>query len=110
MTLRGRAVLQLGLAALALAGCVGSWLQSRSTVEVAPVADGQPPTTSITFYAPLLVLAVVLLTVAGVLLVLAVANLRRRDGAVPAERLEPAPAEAVHSDVESAGSTPALGE
>jgi hypothetical protein len=79
MTLRRRAGIQLVLAALALAGCVTSWLRSRSTVDVAPITAGQPSTTSLTFYAPLLVLALALLTVAGVIAVLAIANLRRSD-------------------------------
>jgi hypothetical protein len=75
---RRRAAVQLLVAALALGCCVVSWLRSQSTVEVAPIAAGQPATTSIVFYPPLLVLAQVLLTVAGVLVVLAIANLRRR--------------------------------
>ena len=78
MTDRARAVAELALAVLAAAGCAVSWAQSRSTVQVAPIADGQPATTSITYYAPLLVLALVLATLAGVLVVVGVARLRRR--------------------------------
>ncbi|MBV8928688.1 MAG: hypothetical protein JO152_06160 [Mycobacteriaceae bacterium] len=74
---RRRAIVELVLAAAAFVGCVLAWLQSRSTVEVAPITDGQPSTTSLAIYAPLLVLALVLATVGGVLVVLAVAGLRR---------------------------------
>ena len=77
MTDRRRAVIELVLGVLAAVGCVVSWLQSRSTVEVAPIADGQPATTSVTYYAPLLVAALVLATVAGVMVVIGVARLRR---------------------------------
>jgi hypothetical protein len=78
-----RAIIELVLAAAAAAGCVLSWLRSRSTVSVVPVATGEPSTTSVSYYAPLLVLSLVLATVAGVLVVLAVVRLRRarRDGA-----------------------------
>src|SRR5215211_6634844 len=72
-----RAVIELVLAAAAAAGCVVSWLRSRSTVDVAPIAKGEPSTTSVAYYAPLLVLALMLATAAGVLTVLAVARLRR---------------------------------
>jgi hypothetical protein len=82
---RRRAAIQLIGAALALGACVASWLRSRSTVVVAPITSGQPSTTSITFYAPLLVLALMLLTAAGVLLVLAIATLRRRQPPAPRE-------------------------
>jgi hypothetical protein len=97
MTVRRRAAIELVLAVLAFAGCALSWLQSRSTVRVAPIAAGEPPTTSVTFYAPLLVLALVLLTVAGVLAVVAVARLRRSGPVAnvqpvqPVEPVEPAP-------------------
>lgn len=77
MTARRRAIVELTLALVAAVGCVVSWLQSRSTVMVAPVAAGEPATTSITYYAPLLVLALVLATLAGILTVLGVARLRR---------------------------------
>jgi hypothetical protein len=79
MTTRRQAIIQLVLATAAIAGSVLSWLLARSTVQVAPISSGQPPTTSITFYAPLVVLALVLLTAAGVLTVLALHNLRGRD-------------------------------
>ncbi len=47
-------------------------------MDVAPVLDSEPATTSISYYPPLLALALALATVAGVLTVLAVARLRRR--------------------------------
>jgi hypothetical protein len=68
---------QLVLAALALVGAVLSWLQVRSLVEVAPIADGQPATTSVVYSPPMMLLTMLLATVAGVLLVLGVAGLRR---------------------------------
>lgn len=77
MTDRRRAIVELALAVIAAVGCVVAWLQSRSVVEVAPITDGEPTTTSVTYYAPLLVLALVLATVAGVLVVVGVARLQR---------------------------------
>ncbi len=84
MTTPRRGVLQLVAAAFAAAGCVWSWLGARSDVEVAPVIDGQPATTSVVYDAPLLTLALLLATVAGVLVVLGIANLRRRREALSA--------------------------
>jgi hypothetical protein len=72
-----RARIELVLAVIAVAGCVLSWFAARSTVEVAPVLDGEPLTTSVVYSPPLLVLSVFLATVAGVLAVLGVAGLRR---------------------------------
>jgi hypothetical protein len=74
---RRRAILELTLAVAALVGCLISWLQSKSTVLVAPIATGEPSTTSVTYYAPLLVLALVLATLAGILTVVGAARLRR---------------------------------
>ena len=73
-----RARVELALAVVAVAGCVLSWLAASSTVVVAPVLEGEPKTTSMEYSAPLLVLSLFLATVAGVLVVLAVARLRRR--------------------------------
>jgi hypothetical protein len=53
-------------------------------VDVAPIANGEPPTTSVTFYPPLLVLAFVLGTLAGVLMVLGAARWRRARGDIAA--------------------------
>ncbi|MEW5813477.1 MAG: hypothetical protein AB1925_28970 [Actinomycetota bacterium] len=76
-----RAVIELALAALAFVGCVVSWVTASRTVVVAPVLDGQPSTTSVVYYAPLLTLSLLLATVAGVLVVFAVARLRHRPAA-----------------------------
>jgi hypothetical protein len=73
-----RARIELLVAAVAAVGCVLSWLGASSTVVVAPVLDGEPPTTSVAYSAPLLVLSLLLATVAGVLAVLGIARLRRR--------------------------------
>ena len=78
MTGANRGVVQLVLAALAAAGCAWSWVGARSVVVVAPVIVGEPATTSVLYDAPLLTLAFLLAAVAGVLGVLALANLRRR--------------------------------
>jgi hypothetical protein len=72
-----RARVELALAAVAAAGCVVSWLAASSTVVVAPVLEGEPQTTSVVYSAPLLVLSLFLATIAGVLVVLGVARLRR---------------------------------
>jgi hypothetical protein len=72
-----RARIELVLAVVAAAGCVLSWLAASSTVEVAPVLDGQPMTTSIVYSPPLLVLSLFLATAAGVLAVAGIARLRR---------------------------------
>jgi hypothetical protein len=79
MTGRRRAIIELLLAAVAAAGCVVSWLRASSMVQVEPIASGEPATTSVTYFAPMLVLALVLATVAGVLVVVGVARLRRKD-------------------------------
>ncbi len=75
--MKRRALVELLVAAVAAVGCVLSWLAANSTIEVAPVLPGEPTTTSVTYSAPLLVLALLLATAAGVLLVLGVARLRR---------------------------------
>jgi hypothetical protein len=73
-----RARIELLVAVAAAVGCVLSWLGASSTVVVAPVLDGEPPTTSVAYSAPLLVLSLLLATVAGVLAVLGIARLRHR--------------------------------
>ena len=72
-----RARIELVLALVAVVGCVLTWLAAMSTVEVAPVLDGEPMTTSVVYSPPLLVASLFLATVAGVLSVLGVARLRR---------------------------------
>jgi hypothetical protein len=74
---RRRAVLELVVAAVAAVGCVLSWIAAMTTIEVAPVLDGQPATTAVSYSAPLLVLSLVLAGLAGVLVVLGIARLRR---------------------------------
>jgi hypothetical protein len=77
MSARYRAILELGLAFAALI-CSGlTWGHSHHTVTVAPIANGQPSTTSLTYDPQLLLLTLVLLTTAGVLAVIGTARLRR---------------------------------
>lgn len=79
---RYRAMLELGVAVVALLGAGVSWTRSHHSVTVAPIADGQPSTTSVVYDPQLLLLTLVLLTSAGVLAVVGVARLRRsRSGA-----------------------------
>ena len=73
-----RHVIQLVVACLALAGAAVSWLQVRSLVDVAPVTAGQPATTSVAYDPPMMLLALLLATAAGVLAVLGIAGFRRR--------------------------------
>lgn len=73
-----RARVEMVLAVVAAAGCVLSWLAASSTVVVAPVREGEPQTSSVQYSSPLLVLSLFLATAAGVLVVVAVARLRRR--------------------------------
>lgn len=77
MTVSYRAVVELVLAAAALAGSGLSWTRSHHTVAVAPIADGQPSTTSLVYDPQLLLLTLVLVTSAGVLAVVGIARLRR---------------------------------
>jgi hypothetical protein len=74
---RFRAVVELALACAAVAGCAASWSGVRSTVAVAPVAHGQPVTTSVVYDPALLLLTLLLATAAGMLAVVGVARLRR---------------------------------
>lgn len=69
--------IQLVLAALATVGAVAGWWQVRTVVDVAPVAAGQPATTSIVYYPPMMFLTLVLATAAGIFAVLGVAGLCR---------------------------------
>jgi len=56
-----RALVELGLACAALVGAGVSWSQARHTVGVAPIADGQPSTTSLVYDPQLLLLTLVLI-------------------------------------------------
>ena len=71
------AIVELVLALAAGAASVLSWLASISTVDVSPILEGEPITTSTVYSPPLLTLSLLLATVAGVLAVLGVARLRR---------------------------------
>jgi hypothetical protein len=75
-------VIQLAAAGGALVCAVLSWLAAGSAEQVPPILDGQPSLTAMVYYPPLVVLALALLTVAGVLAVLGLTRLRasRRDG------------------------------
>ena len=77
MTARARAVVEIGLACVAVLGCAFAWSGVRSTVAVAPVVDGQPVTMSVAYDPPLLVLTLLLATAAGVLAVVGGTRLRR---------------------------------
>ncbi len=61
----------------AAVACVLSWLAAGTEVAVAPVLEGEPATTSMEYYPPLLTLALLFATAAGVLAVSGVARLRR---------------------------------
>jgi len=77
MTNRLRATIELVLAAVALIGSVVSWLAADSTADVAPVIAGEPAKTSTVYDPSLVTLALLLVTIAGVLLVVGMARLRR---------------------------------
>lgn len=65
-------MIQLGAALLALVGCVLSWWASRSDAELPPVLEGEPTVATVIYYPPLILLALLLATVAGVLTVLGI--------------------------------------
>ncbi|STZ89057.1 putative transmembrane protein [Mycolicibacterium fortuitum] len=75
--MKRRAVLELAVAVVAAVGCVLSWIAAATPIEVAPVLEGEPATTAISYSSPLLVLALALAGLAGVLAVLGIARLRR---------------------------------
>lgn len=72
-----RGCLELILAGAAALGCAVSWARVRYLVLVAPVIDGEPATTSVTYQPRMLLLALLLATAAGVLAVIGTARLRR---------------------------------
>jgi hypothetical protein len=72
-----RAAVELVLACLAAAGAVWSGLNVAAVVDVAPIMDGQPATTSVEYNPPVLVLTLLLVTVATVLVIVAVTGWRR---------------------------------
>ncbi len=77
MISRVRAVLELLFAGAAIVGCAVSWSHAHSTVPVAPVADGEPTTWSVVYHPLLVLLTLVLATLAGVLVVVGAARVRR---------------------------------
>ena len=83
MIARYRALVELGLAFFALAAASVTWAHARHTVTVAPVADGQPVTTSLVYHPQVLVVTLLLITTAGVLEVVGVARLWRERAARP---------------------------
>lgn len=76
--MRTRAVVELILAALAAVGCVLSWAAAGHTAMAPPILPSEPSKPVEVYSAPLLVLALLLATAAGVLAVLGIARLRRR--------------------------------
>ena len=77
MIARYRALVELVLALAALV-CAGlSWSHARHTVAVAPIADGQPVTTSLVYDPQQLLMTMLMATLAGVLAVVGAARLRR---------------------------------
>jgi high-affinity K+ transport system ATPase subunit B len=80
---RYRPLVELGLAFFALAAASVTWAHARYTVTVAPVADGQPVTTSLVYHPQVLLVTLVLLTIGGVLEVVGVARLWRQRSSTP---------------------------
>ena len=74
----GRHIVALVLAVAAAAAAALCWSQVVTMVEVAPVTEGQPATSSAVDDPPMMVLTLVLVTLSGVLVVLGVAGLRRK--------------------------------
>ncbi|WP_343710753.1 hypothetical protein [Mycobacterium sp.] len=72
-----KAAVEIAGACAAALGCAICWSGVRSTVPVAPVADGQPVTSSVVYNPQLLLLTLLLATVAGMLAVAGAARLRR---------------------------------
>ena len=68
--------------AVIAAWCVLRW---GEVVTVSPILPGEPQTTSVTYSPPMLVLALLLVTAAGVLAVLGLAGLRRVRKPAPAK-------------------------
>jgi hypothetical protein len=81
MSRQRRAVVEVTVAVLAAVGAVLSWFGARTTVTVAPILPGEPQTTSVAYSPPMLVLMLLLATVAGVMAVVGIARLRRREPA-----------------------------
>lgn len=89
-----RAVVELALAGAAILGCALSWARVRSSVLVAPIADGEPVTTSVSYHPQPMLLALLLAAAAGALGVVGAARLcriRRRRTAGAAVSLNTCP-------------------
>lgn len=71
-----RAVIELVLAAVALAGCVVCWVAARSDQLAPAVTAGEPEMPSVAYDPPLIALSLVLATVAGVLAVVGIGRVR----------------------------------
>lgn len=69
--------IQLVLAMAAAVAAVLCWQRVTSLIDVAPVTEGQPATSSVVYDPPLMLLTWLLGTTAGVLAVLGVAGLIR---------------------------------
>lgn len=81
---RIRAAVELSLAGAAALGCAASWSHVRFAVLVAPVTDGEPVTTSMSYDPQLLVLTLALASVAGLLAVVGSARVWRARRTRPA--------------------------
>jgi hypothetical protein len=81
MSRQRHAVVEVTVAVLAAVGAVLSWFGAQTTVTVAPILPGEPQTTSVAYSPPMLVLMLLLATVAGVMAVVGIARLRRREPA-----------------------------
>ena len=71
-----RPTIELVVAVAAAAGRGLCWFGAQTTVTVAPILPGEPQTTSIAYSPPMLVLMLLLATVAGVLAVVGLTDLR----------------------------------
>lgn len=74
---RYRALVELALTGAALVGAGVCWSHASQPRGVAPVAEGQPYTTSLVYDPQLLLLTMLLAIIAGVLAVVGVARLLR---------------------------------
>jgi hypothetical protein len=68
-------VIELLLAVAAAVGSVLSWIYASATVSVPPILEGEPWTTQVDYNAPLVLMSLMLATIAGVLIVLAVVRM-----------------------------------
>jgi len=84
---RTRATIELVVAVVAAIGAVASWLAAASTVAVAPVLATEPSRTAVVYTPPMIAVAFLLAILAGVLVVVGVARLRRRPASVTADTL-----------------------